>query len=433
MKLSKQRHGNVLFLIAISWVVLLGMAALAVDLGYILLTKTQLQSASDSGSLAGGTELMPGLGLSAFRTPEEVEAFSKAAADEFVTYHRAGDQPAADILPSRDVRMGTAKLDIESGTWIFDWGAQPYNAVGVTTIRSDEGVSEADGPLPLIFARVLNHEFANVSADSVAVILPARGIRVPPGGGFNSALSPFAYELDRWKKYLRAKEYFDGNNLVDADLDQSVDGHLIMDAVDDSPLFYEEVEFGHQIRFRRLFGDKFGAIDPTSHNADNIEPTGDGILELNIYPINSEAGNFGTVDIGGLDNSTQVLKRQIRSGISAQDLADFEDNSITPSEDSPLILQGDTGISAGIQASLESIIGECRTVLLYSTVTGPGNNAEYTIVDMVGFRFMNVNLNANPKSLTVQPCAVSDPGGIPDFETEIGDHTTVFTSLILVK
>ena len=73
----------------------------------------------------------------------------------YVAQHPAGDALSTTILPTRDVTMGTASLDTASGTWSFNWGATPYNAVGVTTQRSSVGTSAGDGPLPLIFAQLV--------------------------------------------------------------------------------------------------------------------------------------------------------------------------------------------------------------------------------------------------------------------------------------
>jgi hypothetical protein len=77
-----------------------------------------------------------------------------------------------------------------------------------------------------------------------------------------------------------------------------------------------------------------------------------------------------------------------------------------------LLLNGDTGISAAIKDDLESIKGQPKSICLYSTVTGNGNNATYTIVGFVGVRIMKVKLTGNPKYVTIQPAAVIDASAI---------------------
>ena len=57
-----------------------------------------------------------------------------------------------------------------------------------------------------------------------------------------------------------------------------------------------------------------------------------------------------------------------------------------------LHLNGDTGISAGVKDELASIIGQPRIIPIFSSVVGPGNNADYTIVKFVGVRILAVKL-----------------------------------------
>lgn len=99
---------------------------------------------------------------------------------------------------------------------------------------------------------------------------------------------------------------------------------------------------------------------------------------------NLPPGNRGTVDIGSPNNSTNDLKRQIVYGVNANDLAFFPNGVLKFNEQGFLYLNGDTGISAGIEASLKSIIGEVRAIPIFIDVSGPGNNAEYTMVKFVG-------------------------------------------------
>jgi hypothetical protein len=404
------------------------MVACALDVGWVLMTRTQLHAGSDSASLAGGTELLPGLGTHAYKTPSEVATAVNSRAAEFAAKHYAGDVPNIHVVPARDVAMGRAKM--VAGVWQFNWGSTPYNAVQVTTRRSVEGSDAGDGPLPLIIAPALGHEFSTVEATATAVIMPSKGVSIPPGSGINSALSPFAIRQQDVEKYKRAQAYYTGTlgsnpALIDP---------TILDAGEDpqTPLFYKSEIQGNKTVYSQLFGDQYGVTDPALDTPGNITTTPDGVLEMSIYPTGTgSAGNFGTVDIGGLDNSTQVLKRQIEFGPSEEDLDGYPNNEIDFSQ--PLTLQGDTGISAGIESSVEAIVGQCRAVLLYSIVVNPGNNASFTIVDMVGMRIMYVTFNGNNKRIVVQPCVLKDPGGLPDFEDDDGSDDSVFSPLILAQ
>ncbi|MEZ6119621.1 MAG: hypothetical protein R3C28_24060 [Pirellulaceae bacterium] len=55
-----------------------------------------------------------------------------------------------------------------------------------------------------------------------------------------------------------------------------------------------------------------------------------------------------------------------------------------------LVLNGDTGISAGVKDELASIVGETRIIPIFSQVQGPGNNADYTIVWLKWSRALQV-------------------------------------------
>jgi len=86
----------------------------------------------------------------------------------------------------------------------------------------------------------------------------------------------------------------------------------------------------------------------------------------------------------------------------------FHGGQLTLGADGTVILNGDTGISAGFKDELDFIKGNPRTIPLYSTVSGPGNNAMFTIVKFAGIRILDVKLTGSPKYVTVQPAFVID-------------------------
>jgi hypothetical protein len=141
----------------------------------------------------------------------------------------------------------------------------------------------------------------------------------------------------------------------------------------------------------------------------------DGLPEVNLFPQGTGSpGNRGTVDIGGANNSTNDIKRQILTGISAADLAALgKPLQLSPSAGT-LTLNGDTGISAGVKDQLAQIIGHKRIIPIFRSVSGNGNNANYTIVKFVGIRVMKVQLTGsmNSKHLLVQPAAVASEYGV---------------------
>jgi hypothetical protein len=158
----------------------------------------------------------------------------------------------------------------------------------------------------------------------------------------------------------------------------------------------------------------------------------DGVLELDVYPRDDyTAGNFGTVDIGNFSNSTPDIERQILYGANATDLSYFPNNALIL----PYTVQGDTGISAGIKDDLDAVVGQCRAVFLFDTLSDPGNNAQFGLVGVAGVRVMHAELTGNVefKHLKLQLCEATLVGGVGDYDEQIGEGTTVFTPLILVE
>ena len=97
--------------------------------------------------------------------------------------------------------------------------------------------------------------------------------------------------------------------------------------------------------------DKY-SWDPSTHQ---VKPGPDGKLEVNLYPQGTDSpGNRGTVDIGGENNSTSDIARQIVDGISPADMQSLSDSGrqLEFNAEGELELNGDTGISAGVKDEL---------------------------------------------------------------------------------
>src|SRR5262249_46222455 len=177
-------------------------------------------------------------------------------------------------------------------------------------------------------------------------------------------------------------------------------------------------------------------------NTGAVSSASDGIHECKLFPISNgngssknslPPGNFGTIDIGSPNNSSAVLVRQILYGPNAEDLSYYPDGKVQINPDTGvLLMNGDTGVSAGAKDALTAIIGQPRIIPLYTTVSGPGNNAQYTIVAFAGITITEVVLTGSlsSKHLTIEPCFCIDSNGIP------GDKVTsnyVYTPVALTR
>lgn len=162
-------HGAVIVLVVFLIVLLLGIAAFAIDFGYRHLVRNELQNAADAAALAATRELgviYKGMNYDLQQIyvadPTTIKPIALQAA--FKNY--AGDV-ASLVVNNGDVAIG-----------IWDYSADPSivdpfsanlnqpNAVRVT-VRRD---SYANGPITTFFAQVLNINTMEVSAIATAAL-----------------------------------------------------------------------------------------------------------------------------------------------------------------------------------------------------------------------------------------------------------------------
>ncbi|MCH7989223.1 MAG: hypothetical protein IID46_08745 [Planctomycetes bacterium] len=192
------RNGTILVLAAAMMVMILAFTALTLDMGYIALTKTQLQSASDAAAHAAGIELVQGTGPIPV-TASSVQALAEQAAVAVASSHITGDHLAAYVEPNRDMRFGSLEWNTVTGSWEEDWSCLgPYNLVEVTVHRDQSGSGNGDRPLTLFFAPILGQQTANLSVTTQAAMIPASGFKVPPGSTLTAGVVPIAIDEGSW-------------------------------------------------------------------------------------------------------------------------------------------------------------------------------------------------------------------------------------------
>ena len=361
---ESDRRGTVVVLAAAMLTIVFGIAAFTVDLGLLNVTKGQVQNAADSAAHAAMQELINGIGPGATVTSQVASKNAGQTAMNMVHRFRSGDVDATNLSVERDMRFGRRSWDSTSNRWVKEWGVTPFNMVEVSVRRT----KAAGAPLGTVFSQFLGYNSFEVEARSVASVAPITGFSLPAGSSSTISLLPIALDLTTW------------NNLVQQIHSRNPNG------------------FQDQDRYNKAPG--------------TVSSGSDGIPEVNIYPeanSNLPPGNRGTVDIGHPGNSTADLVRQITHGVNAYDLSFFPNGELKFNSAGIMYLQGDTGISAGIENSLQSVIGKTSAIPIFISVSGPGNNATYTIVKFVGVRIMAVNLKGGPsrRYLRVQPATYS--------------------------
>lgn len=417
---------------------LLGIAACAFDIGWIAMTRTQLQAAADASALAGATELLPGLGPKPSRTTTQTTSFVGSQAVTYASLHRNGEAETTYASATRDVVLGRAYWDTQSGKYLKQVGATPYNMVQVTLLRDQDGSSNNDKPLSLLIAPIIGKTKARMSVRATAIVMPAGGVRIPATSTLNANLMPFAVRDTEWQKYLRAQTHF--ANVLGGN--KALINSTYIDGVTGTPLYYHYVPGNGNgkkatVTLTQSYFDNYAYSSSTGR----VTSGSDGILEIDIYPNtkvtssgNTVPGNFGTIDLGSPSNGTPDLRRQIETGLGAQDLAYYPDNQISISAATPFTTGGDTGISAGIQSSLEAVVGLDRAITLFDQLTGTGNNSSYRLVEIVGTRVMASSFQGSTtnKYLYVQVNTMRLNGSTP--ATSPPDSSkTVYTPLILIE
>jgi hypothetical protein len=361
-------------------VVMVAFVAFAVDVGYLYVMRSQLQRAADAAAMAAAWELVDPAGPTGGSSAEQLSVSARDMAEEFAALNPVLAQ--APELASDDVEVGYVEnpLDPTSPLIATPAGSKP-NAVRVRVQRT----SDQNGRAPLFFARVLGYDSAAAEGEATAALLCNIGGFKTPADGSNLGILPYALDIDTW------------NNLIQNNT--GTDGYRYDSAT------------------------------------KSVVTGSDGILEVNLFPQGTGSpGNRGTVDIGGSNNSTSDICRQIREGISPDDMEELYDagHTLEPDANGELTLNGDTGISAGTKDDLAGIIGQPRMIPLFSVVNGPGNNAEYTIVGWAGVRVMYVKLTGsmNSKKVMVQPCVYTSKGAI---RSETATSSFIYSPVWLVR
>jgi Flp pilus assembly protein TadG len=378
------RRGAISVLAAILSIVMIAVVAFSVDIGYVLKAKEELQRTADAAALATCWEY--GNQLSQGQTGANASLFARSTASDYASYNEVTGKPVYVSTNSSndadgDVVFGYVS-DLGAGADTFQTGdPNLYNAVRVR-VRKD---SSLNGEVPYYFARVFGLQGQMLRAEATAAIIrDVKGFQTPADGS-NLAILPFALDLETWNIWTAGQ------------------------------------------------GSDNYQWDPES---EHVSTGSDSELEINLYPQGTgSSGNRGTVDVGEANNSTCDIARQIVDGISPQDMQALANDGRQLEFDANghLALNGDTGISAGVKDELASIIGQPRVIPVFSTVVGPGNNAEYTIVKWIGIRIMDVKLTGamSKKYVTIQSAPIILKGAIAS-ETP-GTSTNVFSPVVLVK
>lgn len=360
------RRGATMVLSAGLMVTMLSFLALTIDLGFLAASRSQLRRTADAAAMAGCWEIYEQLAKG--QTFDQAASIARQRSSEYAAANAINhDAPFVD--PSAMAgKILVGYMDPSTGDAITKNSDSRYLAVRVLVERRES----VNGEIPLYFGRIFGRTGQRMESSATAVMARrVSGFSAPNESDETLNLLPFALDLPTWLALLN--------------------GSL----TDDAYTFT-----GNQVRSGK-----------------------DGIAEVNLYPQGTGSpGNRGTVDIGGANNSTKDLARQIVHGINAADMAALgKPLVIKPGE--TLTLNGDTGISAGVKDELASIIGQTRIIPIFRSLSGNGNNAQYVIDRWAGVRILYVKLTGkmSDKKVIVQPAQVLSRQAISE---KSGSHSS---------
>ncbi|MBX3350054.1 MAG: pilus assembly protein [Nitrospira sp.] len=168
-------HGAMAVMTAIFLVVLLTMAAAAIDVGHALVARNELQNAADAAALAGARTL--GIAYEGM-TPAEMATYTLTGGDQAAVVAAAQATSVLNKAAAVDVSVNAADVSIglwDSATHTFTATTAQPRAVNVVTHRD----GSANGPISTFLAGIIGMSTVNVSAVATAE-LTAIG-STPPG------------------------------------------------------------------------------------------------------------------------------------------------------------------------------------------------------------------------------------------------------------
>lgn len=357
---TKRRRAVIAIQVGIMLVVLIGFAALTVDVGTLYNVRADLQRSADSSALAAVSTLVSDdmmsirMGLADSSTIASVTDQRTSLAVQFGGLNPTFGLSTTDVATS-DIRVG--RINLLSAIEPLDTAvtADNYNAVEVT-VRRESGGQSTNGPIEFYFAPIFGSVLGEASATAVAA--------------FDDRVVGFDFA-----------------GLTSVGL----------------PLSMDETAYNAGL----AAGSDGYAYD---QNTDSISSGADGIPEISIYPAILAPGNFGLLNIGSPNQGVPALRDQIDNGVSEGDmiaeigtsLVTFYDVDGNPTN---YQISGNPGLKVTLEANLLAQVGNVVGFFLHNGVTGTGANSVYNITALVFGRLMDVQLTGNPASrgVWIQP------------------------------
>jgi Flp pilus assembly protein TadG len=399
---TKVRRGAIAPLAALLATLLIGMLAFAIDTGYIVAVRAELQNAADAAALAAAQRLQQP--FVQFYSPGQTNSGRQTIYDAVTTDTTTATSPICTAQQfGKANSAGNVSVSVLSSDVSFSYwdGTNPRvpasfpsdfpNSVTVITRRDDS----ANGQLKLFFGRIFGISSVPLTATATATIYAGDVSNLQVIPGVNAHILPVAYDMNFWKSFAKTGVSPDGNTYLSTN----------------------------------------------------------GLPQLQIYPDFKDApGSFGLLDVGVPSNNTPAFRSWIDNGQTPNDISYLVNHNMLPvSLSAPEAWKAGPGLKSTLVTNFQSVMGDANLLPLFKPVTAYGGNGGYqaasgtgqnTAFEIVGFVGVTVTQadgsGSSGMTIKVQPMATLDPTAVisnaaPATGTTLSQFGTYQTTFVPAK
>jgi hypothetical protein len=372
------------------------MLAFSIDLGWITLVKSDLQTVADAAALAGAEKLQqlyvqytsPGQQnqnavLNTATTNTGTSDCPMSTAEKFASYNKAGN---VNIMV-QDPDVSFSFMDA-SGTFHDNYWAQGLTGGfpnSITVVARRDNIMNT--PVSLFFGRIFGFNSKELQASATATIYSGDVNALKAIPGVKAHILPVALDVNIWNYFYQT------NGL-------SPDGTIHLASNGNPELF----------------------VYPNGPWA--LDPTGNG-------------GSFGLLDVGPPQNNVPAFRTWIDYGETPNDINYLVSNNLVPvSMPGPAPAPGPKpwkcgpGLKSILQSAFYQQMWVPNLIPLFIPQQAPagwqalstgssyqagsvsGQGSTYAIVGFAGVMISQADSNGNSMNISIQPCAVVDPTAV---------------------
>ncbi len=299
----KDQSGATAILVALVMVVLIGIAALAVDIGYVAATKNELQNVADAAALASARQLGA---IYQTMTYEEQQAY---VCDPSIIVPIAQDVAGKNQAGAQAITINPT--DVIIGDWdgnnltLTPTLAQP-DAVEVTA-RRDAG---ANGPITTFFAKIFGVNTVAVWANATAA-LTGQSTAEPGELELPVGISRYFFDEDACNSYVKFYPTNDPDSCAgwNTFTTSPANDNTIRDILEGSITSPETIANDTEFEFTggTLSNPTFDELLTLfQHNGYDVDGNGDAITDTDGNPIVDATGTDSAVPLKD-SNDNQLL------------------------------------------------------------------------------------------------------------------------------